>query len=56
MTKSELIEALKDFPDDMKIRIGVHDSQGGAYAIDKVVFDGLVKLSRGGFFFNDEED
>lgn len=60
MTKAELIEALKDFPDNMNIRIGVekHAYSNGAYAIDRieVVDDGLVKLNPGGFFYNDEEE
>lgn len=44
MTKAELIEAMKDFPDDMEIRIGADDSNCGAFLIDRleVVRNGLL--------------
>jgi len=36
-TKAELIEALKDFPDDMEIILSVDGSMGGLKDIEKLI-------------------
>lgn len=61
MTKAELIEALKDFPDDMEVRIGIRKDTG-CYKIagldqfcdvdnlNNLVPHGYITLEPGGYY------
>lgn len=63
MTKAELIEALKDFPDDMHVRIAIGE-ESGAYSIGGLgrfcnalgKANNFITVEPGGYYYDDEEE
>jgi hypothetical protein len=56
MTKAELIEALKDFPDDMEVGLSTKDSDNGWYEVEIRRFMGRIFIDRGGYMIWGDDD